>query len=324
MGFFDFFNKNKGNHQEPATTKPATDEDITRFEKEILRSIARYLCLPKTNMDLETDIYPLSDAFPDQFNEWRTVNSLPDRRCIIYTVLDQMIGHKLAPWQWIERHIDARNIPAALHVMEETALDFDDRNSLKEPNFYSALAKLFFILEDYKASEENCKKAFELDPSHIRTLRVWADLLYLKKDEKGALDIYKQLIKTNAPNGETKDQNIDDILGFSGDIINSPIYACQWLRTSPNATQEIWDWASDEFYYSPHFRAQQAYHLVKQKEYLKALTKLIVLFDEMPWYSEAALNSLELINKLNLSDTLKNEKARIAEAIQRNNWVKTN
>ena len=56
------------------------------FEREFQATIPRYLSKPGVNVDLqlrnkETDeVMRFAAAFPEQFENWKTIQSLPDRR----------------------------------------------------------------------------------------------------------------------------------------------------------------------------------------------------------------------------------------------------
>ncbi len=102
--------------------------------------------------------------------------------------------------------------------------------------------------------------------------------------------------------------------------MHSPVYAVSWLNADANVTAETWEWAGEEFYYSPHFRAQHAYYLLKIKEHLRGLTKLVTLSKEMPWYREGVINAYNLISQLGLDDHLAEDKSRLKALIDKNSW----
>ena len=118
---------------------------------------------------------------------------------------------------------------------------------------------------------------------------------------------------------------IEDFLGFDGDIVNSPIYALAWLSNSKQVTEAEWEWANDEFYYSPDFRSQYAYKLLKDGDVLKGFAKLYALSEEMPWYKEAVMNTILLIDQLNLTgQEIQADKQKYLKIIEKNNWSDAN
>ena len=84
--------------QAMSTAQPAPE---AIFEKEFQAAISRYLSKPGVDVGLkmrhkETDeVLPFAEAFPEAFAKWQTVQSLPDRRGIIYGVLDGFMGNDL-------------------------------------------------------------------------------------------------------------------------------------------------------------------------------------------------------------------------------------
>lgn len=323
MGLFDLFKNKK--EDEPGEKKPENNQvmtDIDRFEKEVMAALPRYLSKPGANIKItarhkETnEVIPFAAGFPEQFEPWRTVKSLADRRGIIYSILDTQIGNQMELWQIIERFNDDRYAERALKVAHDHKNDRDERL----PDFWNALARTYFILTRYKEAEQCCLKAMEMEPGNIRTKRIYADLLHVTHRQDKAHELYEEILKEKIPGGAEVKLPLQSLLGFDGDIVNSPIYAIAWLKGDKSINPEAWDWATEEFYYSPHFRALHAYHLIENGEHLKGLVKLLSLTKEMPWFKEAVLNSYKLIDELQLAGQLANEKQRLKSIMDSNNW----
>lgn len=113
---------------------------------------------------------------------------------------------------------------------------------------------------------------------------------------------------------------LQDLLSFNGDIVNSPIYAFSWLKADDKVPTEFWEWANEEFYYSPHFRLQYAYYLIEKGETMKGFVKILVLSQEMPWFKEAVTNALSLIKQLNVENHFAEDKTRLEKLIVDNAW----
>jgi len=301
--------------------QPATP--AANFEKEFQSTVPRYLCKPGINVDLKmrnketNEVMSFAEAFPEQFAEWQTVQSLHDRRGIIYAILDKIMGNDLELWQIIERFVDDRYPEHALKIAQEHV----QLSDLSNPDFFAATAKAYVILTNYTQAESQARKALELDGGHIRAKIALADALHETGKFKEAHEIYNEVLKTRMPpTNEAVSMSFAQLVGFNGNILPSAIYALAWLKNHPDTTIDTWNWANDEFYYSPHFRAQFSYYLLKQKETLKGLAKLYNLTKEMPWYKEAALNCWYVINQLGMSANMANEIAYLEALMKKNQW----
>jgi tetratricopeptide (TPR) repeat protein len=260
-----------------------------------------------------------ADAHQDIYKSWLPVKSVADRRGIIYGLLDNYLWERLSLWQKIERCNDDRYAERALQVVNEMKLAADEQ----EPNFWNALARTNFILTNYAEAEKNCKKAMLLNSTNIRTKRVFADILHCTDRHKEAHELYEEIMAAKIPkDDEPISIGLQDMLGFDGDIVNSPIYAFNWLKSDERVTEDVWEWATYEFFYSPHFRSQHAYLLVQKGEHFKALTKLASLADEMPWFKDAVINFVNMMNQLGLnSSQMLARKQQYEKIIRDNNWT---
>jgi len=321
MGLFDFL-KNKKNQPENTTVDNQLQIDIERFEKELFATIPRYISKPGAEVNIKArhqetnEVIPFAIGFPEQFEPWRTVKSLADRRGIIYSLMDSQFGNQLELWQIIERFNDDRYAERALQIAIENKQESDEQN----PNYWNALARTNFILTKYEEAEQNCLKAISLDNDNVRTKRIYADILHCTNRNEKAHEIYNEILNSKLPKDKQMNLPIQDLLGFDGDIVNSPIYAISWLKADKNINDETWEWANEEFYYSPHFRSQYAFHLIETNDHMKGFVKLLNLTKEMPWFKDGIINSYNLIDQLNLKDTMQEEKVRLKQIIDKNNW----
>ncbi|OQP38765.1 hypothetical protein A4H97_18785 [Niastella yeongjuensis] len=332
MSFFKkLFNKSADTDSSSGQEKPATpagQEEKTatpaeKFEMEFQSTIPRYLCKPGIDVDLkmrnkETDaVMTFAESFPEQFAEWQTVQSLPDRRGIIYKILDEIMGRDLHLWQVIERFVDDRYPEHALKIAEEHV----QLSDLSSPDFFAATAKAYVILTNYNQAESQARKALELDGGHIRAKIALADALHEMCQFDQAHEIYNEVLKARMPQSkENITMSFAHLVGFNGDILPSAIYTIAWLKHHPDTNMDTWNWANDEFYYSPHFRAQFSYYLLQQKETLKGLAKLYNLTKEMPWYKEGVLNCWSVINQLGMSANMPDEIAYLEGIMKKNQW----
>jgi tetratricopeptide (TPR) repeat protein len=321
MGLFDFL-KNKKDKSENTQPDQQLQFDIDRFEKELFATVPRYISKPGAEVNIRArhqetkEVIPFAVGFPEQFEPWRTVKSLADRRGIIYSLLDTQFGKQLELWQAIERFNDDRYAERALKIATDNKQESDEQN----PNYWNALARTNFILTKYEDAEQNCLKAFLLDKENLRTKRIYADVLHCTNRHEKAHEIYNEILNSKLPKDKTMNLPIQDLLGFDGDILNSPIYAISWLKADKNINEATWEWANEEFYYSPHFRSQYAFHLIENNDHMKGFVKLLNLSKEMPWFKDGVVNSFNLIDQLNLTDTMRDEKNRLRELMNKNNW----
>ncbi|NSL85830.1 tetratricopeptide repeat protein [Chitinophaga sp. Mgbs1] len=306
MGLFGFLKKKNL----PASHSNEADNSYeTKFEEEVLRTIPRYISMPGAAVDIRVrhrktnKIISFAIAYPDQFNTWKTVKSVADRRGIIYSLLDEQLGPQLQLWQIMERFNDDRNSQKAL----ELALQYMDATVEEQPDFNTAMARTYFLLTQFEQAEQYCLKAQKLDPGHIRTKRIYADILHCTGRHEQAHRLYEEILNAKLTRDQQLSLSVQQLLGFDGDYINSPVYAFSWLSNMEDTSEEIWDWANDEFYYSPYFRAQHAYRLIERQEHLRGLAKLLSLVEEMPWYKEAVVNCFHLIEQSGMQEQLKEE-----------------
>jgi tetratricopeptide (TPR) repeat protein len=322
MGFFDFLKGDKDELPEQTPTPNFTDKDW--FENALIGTIPRYYCRPDAEIESFCAMGPngntpmlWADAHPVEYQEWLKVKSGADRRGILYGILDKYLWDNLATWQKIERFNDDRYPGRALQVAEKMKTDADDEDA----DYWNALARTNLILTRYLEAEECCKRALALDDTSIRTKRIYADTLHCTGRHKEAHTLYEEILHIKIPQQGSTTIEIEDLLGFSGDILNSPIYAFSWLKEDERVGEETWEWATYEFFYSPQFRCEHAYLLAKRGEHMKALAKLFSLADEMPWVKEAVINAVSMSNQLGINTPqVLAKKQQYEKIMQENNW----
>lgn len=298
----------------------ATPEEI--FEREFQSTIPRYLSKPGINVDLKmrhketNELMSFAEAFPEQFTTWKTIQSLNDRRGLIYSILDSIMGNDLKLWQIIERFTDDRYPQRALEI----ALAHANENDKYSADYWAAVAKTHFVLTDYAEAEKCANNALVLDAGNNRAKIVLADALHITGKTDAAHELYNEVLKDRLPRDKELSLTFAQLVGFDGNILPSPLYALDWLQSHPDTTIDTWNWAGNEFYYSPHFRAQHAYYMLKQKETMQGFVKLYTLAKEMPWYKEAVINSWHLMHQLGLAENMPEGKAWLENIMQTNKW----
>jgi hypothetical protein len=298
------------------------DTAVHQFEKEFLAAIPRYLSKPGIDVNLKmrhketNEVMPFAEAFPEQFETWKTVQPLYDRRGIIYSILDTIMGNDLQLWQIIERFTDDRYAQRALEIANAHA----DENDRYNANYWAALAKTCLVLTNYTEAATNAGNGLALDAGNTRAKIALADVYHITGKTEAAHALYNEVLKEKLPRTDDLSLTFAQLVGFDGNILPSPLYALDWLQAHPDTTTDTWNWANDEFYYSPHFRAAFAYFLLKQKEAMKGFVKLFTLAKEMPWYKEAVINSWQLAHQLGLAENMPEGIAWLENVMKSNNW----
>lgn len=296
--------------------------DVDNFEQEVLTTVPRYISKPKVGVDIrmrhnETgEVISFAEAFPDEFEKWKTVRSLADRRGIIYSILDDAIGYNNELWQDIARYNMDRYAEKALKLANEEAQEAD----LASADYWASLAETNFILTNYPEAETNALTALQLDDNNDRGRRILADVYHCTKRGEQALSLYNRILDKKLPGDEPLTLSITELLGFDGAMLHSPIYALIWLKGSGETNGETWDWANEEFYFSPHFRSQHAFHLIQTKETMRGFAKLLTLSREMPWFHDAVVNSYNLIYQLKLAEKFAEDANRLKQVMAANKW----
>lgn len=322
MGFWGKFfvqRQKKKEYSVPATVLT----DIELFDKEFLDATARYTSRPGEDMNMRfrsedtNEIIPFALAFPQQFEEWKKVQSIWDRRGIIYKILDKRIGDSLKLWQQVERFNIDRYPGLALQCAEEYARPAD----LTDANFHLAVARAYFILTRYKEAEERAEKAIQLTPNHPRAKVLLGDICHYTHKLQRAHELYNEVLKIKLPTATPMSIKVNDLVGFHRDIIHSPVYAVAMLKASPDADEAVWDALAGEFYHYPQFRSAHATFLLQKGEHHKGFTKLLVLSQEMPWCKEAVINSYSLMQQLGLEPQMKEDKVRLEGILRKEHWT---
>ncbi len=311
-----------------------------QYEAEFIDNINRFLSIPKQDINLEIknedgQVLMFADAIPEAYQDWLEIDSIWDRRSIIFEALDVIFAEtQFANWQRAERLMEDRYPIKALEELNDSK--FPGEEYVAE--YWASCAKAYIILNDYNEAIKWAREGLEADPKHRRCKLMLADAHHLNNEFDQAHKIYDELLHEALGELNQSKEKIElsfqELLGFHGDILRSPIYAFNWLKNDKDTTEEIWDWAEGEFYFSPQFRTEHAYYLLEKGDTLKGFAKLLTLTREMPWVKEAVLNCLHLIDQLDkiveakdgkkFSDNFQEDKKRLQEIITDNNWTTDN
>ncbi|MCC7454320.1 MAG: tetratricopeptide repeat protein [Crocinitomix sp.] len=266
------------------------------------------------------EVIPPSHAFIEAYQEWKTIQSVWDRRSVIFSAIDGIYFNKLSRGQVIERYVIDRYPERALVYNEKysTEEDFTDANLL------ATLSRCHFILSNYEKSIELAEKALEIEKENKKAQIALADALHLTNHHDKAHEIYERILKNSKLKDWKNDSiNVIEVIDFNNDILNSSIYAVG-LLSNEKTDESTWDRASEEFYHCPYFRTQHAFWLLKKEKSLKGMAKLIITTQEFPWYKDAIVNAksgiLQMREQMNTNDLWESELTYLNEIINKNNW----
>lgn len=255
-----------------------------------------------------------SDSFPQEFKEWCEIQSSYDKKSVVFKALDTYFWNSLPLWKVLDRLIEDRRIDQALDIVK----DYNPPENEKD-DYYLTVAKLFIIKKEYDKAEHFLKKISKQDNKKINLMYV--DFYYDTNNHKDLHRIGDRLSKSIKYN-PSKDINkiFDELFSKVKGGFRSVYLAVIFGKslTEIKSRKRFWELAEEEFYWSPTFRKEHAYVLIKEGEALKAFAKLLALVKEMPWDKEAALNSMEFMKSLSFEGE---EKIWLENLIKENNWT---
>ncbi|WP_017327140.1 lipopolysaccharide assembly protein LapB [Synechococcus sp. PCC 7336] len=274
------------------------DDAISRFQIDVgFKSFQLNLRHPKTR-----EICKPHQAIPDVFKQWQTIQSLWDRRSLLYEAIYSLVGQHMKPWQ-VANYLTANRSPLdALDILQSEIKN--SKNSDKFPEYCIALSRSLIALTYYKEALTWAQKAFQASPKDIRNKFILADAYALCGYPEEADKIYQEQLALAKPSQNNSiSEMFSEMFAKETGIISSPVFAVQiGLQLSdPHQSAEFWKIAEAEFYDSPYFRMQHAYHLANSGSVEHCIAKLIALTHEMPWLKEANLKLMQIFEELNQS-----------------------
>ncbi|WP_111683971.1 tetratricopeptide repeat protein [Winogradskyella tangerina] len=297
----------------------------TEFTVDFNDALIRYMGYPGgeieyTFKDKKGRVIPPSHAFEGAYNEWKNIQSVWDKRSVIFSALDDIYLSKMTKSQIIERFVIDRYPEKALMFHNEFVKD----DNLEDPDYLAALAKCYFFLNKLDESVDFANKALAKEKDHKKAQIILADALHLQSKHDEAHQIYEAVIKNSKLSSWGKDEiNVIEIIDFNNDILHSSVYAVGLL--SNEQTDEItWDRAAEEFYHCPYFRSQHAFWLLNKGESLRGMAKLLTCAQEFPWFKDAVINAksgiLQFREQMGSDDLWENELNYLNEVIKVANW----
>ncbi len=323
MSFFkSLFGTNK---KKTTTHKKSTYTEDKEFTAFFYDAYSRYTYTPKGTVELvfknkkgiET---PPSVAFIGGYRAYKQISSIWDQRSELYKSFDDLFIKRLEPWMLLERFITDRRALLAIKWIGEHATDAH----YTDANFLTSVSRAYFFMSTYDTAISFAEKALEIDPNLYRAKIALADAMHLSNEHDFAHDLYLDVLNSSSYKEiEKKNITLMDIVGFENQILPSSVYAVSLLNND-EIIDTTWDEVATEFYHCPYFRCQHAFWLLKNKENLSGLAKLISLTQEFPWYKEGVINAhssiLQFREQMKTEDLWVDEFVYLEKIIQKNNW----
>ncbi len=240
------------------------------------------------------------EQMPDAYAEWMEIRSAWDRESLFFSIIYDAVGQYMKPWQVANYLTIDRNAFQAFDILTEAS----NKGNLGEdyPSHCAAVAKSLCSLTYFDESLVWAKKACHAEANNPHFRIVLADAHFLSGDCDRACKMYDKRVACVPPSSSDSISEMF-LVTFSIEhgVVPSPVFAIQLGRqlSDPNQAEEFWKLAEAEFYYSPYFRAEHAYHLASKGRNEECLAKLIALVQEMPWLEEASINLQSLFHCFN-------------------------
>ena len=314
---------NAGQKKSGAAT-PGTPEDVARFDVEVRETVDRYAQsqVPMFQITNERGRTAFHEVWPKLYADWLEIRTPWDRRSMIYSALDSFFEGELPTWKLAERLLDDRRAEHAIQI-----LDIENGPPAEDPHqWWATLAKCHMVLSRYGDAIEAAAKGVALEPGHERARTQYADALHLTQRTEEAHEIYDELVAAHAEaSGKgVWNPSFEDAIGFHEGGIHSPVFALALLEGESPPSGQAWEFAANEFPGSPQFRCRHAYHLVAGEVPLKGLVKILVLTQEMPWFREAALNTLSMLEHFDPGGDrglFAEDRLELARRVEENGWT---
>jgi hypothetical protein len=284
-----------------AAATPINGNTPERFKAELYDSLNRYYSTPELRIELNlTDaagkVYAEHEAFEATFTEWQGIQSVWDRRSVLFEHWDRTEFAKLQQWQALERFIKDRSALDAVAYQNEhlASEDFGDIRLVV------ALSKLYRVLDSPPMAMRYAKAAYELRPD-LDLVRVeYANVLYLTGDADNrarAQEFIDDVIETKIAASAATQIPVLNYFMFAPDWIDSSVFAVIMLKAG-NADAQAWERLAEEYYWCPVFRLEHAVYLSGAGEGLRSLAKLNSLADEFPWFRAGVVATVDAIGQV--------------------------
>ena len=249
-----------------------------------LESLKLNLLHPKTRTPAKPHL-----AIPDTFIEWQKIQSLWERRSLIFEVIFSLVKESLKTWQ-IANYLTVQRRPLEafdLLLNDIKQLETQTQDKIQEDyvQYCSAIAKTLISLTQFENALKLALKAYIAAPNEPRIELLLADAYFLTKNYQQANAIYQKhwlIIKRSEKQPIKK--MFSEVFSSEQGTSSSPILAIQMgkLITDASQTEEFWQLAEAEFYSSPYFRSHHAYLNANQGKIQQSFAKSLALVQEMP------------------------------------------
>ena len=300
-------------------------EEDKAFTLDFEDALKRYMGTPGGTLNYEFhdkkgNVVPPSHAFIGAYNQWKNIQSVWDKRSVIFSALDEVYLNEIPLAQVIERLVVDRYPIKALGFVDQHHVDSDFEN----PEFLASLSKCYFFLSSYEKSIQLANDALKIDKENKKAQIALADSLHLLNKHTEAHEIYQTILRDSKVKDWQGDSiSVVEIIDFNNDILNSSVYAVG-LLSNEKTDEATWNKVAEEFYHCPYFRSQHAFWLLKNDESLKGMAKLISTTQEFPWFKDAIINAksgiLQFREQMKSEDLWEEELVYLTGHIEKNEW----
>lgn len=271
-----------------------------QFKNELYDSFSRYCSNPELRIELnlthsDGNVYQEHEAFGGTFAQWQQVQSIWDRRSILFQLWDATEFDKLEKWQVIERLTKDRYALKAIEF-EKASITTDD---FQDVRLIVAMSKLYRAMDSYDSALHYSKTAYELRPDLDIVKIEYANVLHLSKeivDKELAHKLFNEVLEKKVEAAGEKKVALLNYFMFSPNYIDSSVFSVLFLYEG-QCDLETWETIAGEYYWCPYFRYEHAVYLNSKGESLRALAKLISLGNEFPWHKTSVLASIDTIQQ---------------------------
>lgn len=285
--------------QEQAPADPEVDQ-AEPFDADWHQTVARFsLITGQAPLDLKLfdpqtkePIAPYT-ALAETFDHWQQITTPYDRRRLLLERIYDMVWRSMSPCHTANHLVAIRRPDAALGALEEAGIPEPEDADYAACS--AALARALTGMTRYKEALAWAQEAVATAPDDYRFQTVLADAFHLNGDPDEAHALYSRLM-TASSNASSANIPVSELFAqlfaLETGCVPSPVFALELgcNLTDPTEAEEFWRLAETEFYDSPYFREQLAYHLARTGDRERSFVKLMALVKEMPWLREASLN----------------------------------
>ena len=280
-----------------------------QFKIELYDSLNRYYASPE--LDIELDLVDKKGNKLEEhiglnytFSQWKEIQSIWDRRSLLFEQFDETEFAKLEKWQIIERFVKDRYGLKAIEFLKSNI----SKDDFQDIRLVIALSKLYRVMDAVENALHYAKGAYELRPD-LEIVKVeYATVLHLsdsEDDKELSHKLLNEVLENKIKASEDKDIALLNYFMFSPDYIDSSVFALSFLSQG-DCDIETWEKLAEEYYWCPVFRYEHSVFLNSKGETLRAMAKLNSLANEFPWYKAAVLANIDTINQMREQSNDKN------------------